>query len=412
MDKIEETYLELLRQAVMGRETLPSLPSKGRMCSGLIGGEAERLMEEVMELAVRQGTGAIVGNEILTGSRGVEEERGRVTCVEEERSRVKMLCMQVMVGQERQRRALEKVWKAIEATGVKPVLLKGFGLAQFYPNPYLRQWGDADIWVGHGHYDEVTEAICKTMNVTWHHESEEVNERHYNFNTEDGLVFEIHPQTIRWILPKEDKLYRAIEAKAMAQCETIEIEGTSYRIPERGFNQLFVFLHAWEHCTSSGTNMKQLTDLALLCQREPLPMELYKVLKPLHVLEPWEVMGYAVVKLFGLEKECWTGYSDSRRIQRLGERLIREILGVEEESAHRASRGVGGKNNDELNREHSSLNDANDGLFRASRLLRKLGTLRERVKTARKIGFVSPKYGWHYLRMAIVKGVRRLGVEE
>ena len=398
MDKIEETYLELLRQAVLGRETLPSLPPEGRMCDGI--------MEAVMELAVRQGTGALVGNEILTGSRGGEEERGRVTCVEEERSRVKMLCMQVMVGQERQRRALEKVWKAIEATGVKPVLLKGFGLAQLYPNPYLRQWGDADIWVGHGHYDEVTEAICKTMNVTWHHENEEVNERHYNFNTEDGLVFEIHPQTIRWVLPKEDKLYRAIEAKAMAQCETIEIEGMSYRIPERGFNQLFVFLHAWEHCTSSGTNMKQLTDLALLCQREPLPRELYEALKPLHVLEPWEVMGYAVVKLFGLKKECWTGYSESRRVKRLGERLIREILGVEEERG----RGVGGKN-DELNREHSSLNDANDGSFRASRLLRKLGTLWERVKTARKIGRVSPKYGRHYLWMAIVKGVRRLGVE-
>lgn len=389
MDKIEETYLELLRHAV--RDSNPDRQNRN-----------SQTLDQVWKLAQKQGTAALVGNELL---------KCNVVTNPTLLAQMKMLCMQAMVGQERQRRALEKVWKAIEATGVKPVLLKGFGLAQLYPNPYLRQWGDADIWVGHGHYDEVTEAICKTMNVTWHHENEEENERHYNFNTEDGLVFEIHPQTIRWILPKEDKLYRAIEAKAMAQCETIEIEGTKYRIPERGFNQLFVFLHAWEHCTSSGTNMKQLTDLALLCQREPLPMEFYKALKPLHVLEPWEVMGYAVVKLFGLKKECWTGYSESRRVKRLGERLIREILGVEEESAHRASRGVGGKN-DELNREHSSLNDANDGLFRASRLLRKLGTLWERVKTARKIGGVSPKYGRHYLWMAIVKGVRRLGVEE
>lgn len=385
MDKIEETYLELLRQAV--RDSNPDRQNRN-----------SQTLDQVWRLAQKQGTAALVGNELL---------KCNVVTNPTLLAQMKMLCMQVMVGQERQRRALEKVWKAIEATGVKPVLLKGFGLAQLYPNPYLRQWGDADIWVGHGHYDEVTEAICKTMNVTWHHENEEANERHYNFNTEDGLVFEIHPQTIRWVLPKEDKLYRAIEAKAMAQCETIEIEGTSYRIPERGFNQLFVFLHAWEHCTSSGTNMKQLTDLALLCQREPLPRELYKALKPLHVLEPWEVMGYAVVKLFGLKKECWTGYLDSRRVKRLGERLIREILGVEEERG----RGVGGKN-DELNREYSSLNDANDGLFRVSRLLRKLGTLWERVKTARKIGFVSPKYGRHYLWMAIYKGVKRLKIED
>ena len=413
MDKIEETYLELLRQAVMGRETLPSLPSKGRMCSGLIGGEAERLIEAVMELAVRQGTGALVGNELLKGPTQALPHRegcalgGEADGLKGRKASIQMLCMQVMVGQERQRRALEKVWKAIEATGVKPVLLKGFGLAQLYPNPYLRQWGDADIWVGHGHYDEVTEAICKTMNVTWHHENEEVNERHYNFNTEDGLVFEIHPQTIRWVLPKEDKLYRAIEAKAMAQCETIEIEGMSYRIPERGFNQLFVFLHAWEHCTSSGTNMKQLTDLALLCQREPLPRELYEALKPLHVLEPWEVMGYAVVKLFGLKKECWTGYSDSRRVKRLGKRLCKEILHIKNPVRKSTkNRLINCFNFANAQKSDKNLNK------NLNKILRKLGTLWERVKTARKIGFVSPKYGRHYLWMAIYKGVKRLKIED
>lgn len=385
-------YLWLLRKAVLNEDSNPDRQDWD-----------SQTLDQVWRLAQQQGTAALIGNELLKCNMVTNP-----TLL----AQMKMLCMQVMVGQERQRRALERVWNAIEATGVKPVLLKGFGLAQLYPLPYLRQWGDADIWVGHGHYEKVTETICKTMNVAWHHESEEVNKRHYNFNTEDGFVFEIHPQTIPWILPKEETLYQKLEQEAMAHCETIEVEGQTFRIPERGFNQLFVFLHAWEHFTSSGTNMKQLADLALLCQREPLPRELYEVLKPLHVLEPWEVMGYAVVKMFGLKKEQWTGYSDSRRVKRLGERMCREILGVEEESARRASRGVGCKNNDELNREHSSLNDANDGLFRASRLLRKLGTLWERVKTARKIGFVSPKYGRHYLWMAIVKGVRRLGVGE
>ena len=322
------------------------------------------------------------------------------------RMRAKMLCMQVMMGQERQRRALEEVWRAIEGTGVKPVLLKGFGLAQLYPLPYLRQWGDADIWVGHGHYEEVTEAICKTMEVTWHHESEEENERHYNFNTKDGFVFEIHPQTIRWVLPKEDRIYRAIEAKAMEECETIEIEGTKYRVPERGFNQLFVFLHAWEHCTSSGTNMKQLSDLALLCQRERLPKELYEVLKPLHMLEPWEVMGYVVVKAFGIEKERWTGYKESPRIRRLGERLYREILKKSELKI--CSKSVDNPFLDDF----ASLRNLTKNLTEnQNKILRKIGTLMTRIEKGREIKRYCPKYGRHYVWMAIVKGVRRLGVE-
>ncbi len=370
---IEETYLGLLRQAVFG---------------GSRGVEEERSRvsceewQAVMALAERQGTGALIANEVLKGSRGVEEKGMRT-----EEKGLKMLCMQAMMGQERQRRALEEVWRAIEGTGVKPVLLKGFGLAQLYPLPYLRQWGDADIWVGHGHYDEVTEAICKTMEVTWHHESEEENERHYNFNTKDGFVFEIHPQTIRWVLPKEDRIYRAVEAKAMEECETIEIEGTKYRVPERGFNQLFVFLHAWEHCTSSGTNMKQLSDLALLCQRERLPKELYEVLKPLHMLEPWEVMGYVVVKAFGIEKERWTGYSERPRIRKYGERLYREILGP------------------------LRCQTANAGCPQ-NKIVRKIGTLMTRIEKGREIKRYCPKYGRHYVWMAIVKGVRRLGVEE
>ncbi len=98
MDKIEETYLQLLRQAVFG---------------GSRGVEEERSRvsceewQAVMALAERQGTGALVANEVLKGSRGVEEEGSRVDegCrgVEEERSRVRlqMVCAQAMMGQER-----------------------------------------------------------------------------------------------------------------------------------------------------------------------------------------------------------------------------------------------------------------------------------------------------------------------
>lgn len=375
--KIEETYLWLLRKAVLNKDSNPDRQDWD-----------SQLLDQVWRLAQKQGTAALVGNELL---------KCNVVTNPTMLAQIKMLCMQTMVGQERQMAALKRVWKALEDAGIEPVLLKGFGLAQLYPLPYLRQWGDADIWVGHGHYEQVTEAICKTMNVTWHHESEDENERHYNFNTEDGFVFEIHPQTIPWILPKEEALYLALEQEAMAHCETIEVEGQTFRIPEKGFNQLFVFLHAWEHFTSSGTNMKQLSDLALLCRHEPLPKHFYDALRPLGVLEPWEVMGYTVVKLFGLKKECWTGYSDSRRVRRLGERMIQEILGPLTQKDHIAER---------------PLRCTTANAEGCPKLLRKLGTLWERVKTARKIGKVSPKYGRHYLRMAVYKGVRKLGIGE
>lgn len=378
---LKEVYLQLLKKAVLNEDSNPDRQDLN-----------SETLDQVWKLAQHQGTAALVGNELL---------KCDVVTSPTLLAQIKMLCMQAMVGQQRQMAALKRVWGALEKAGIEPVLLKGFGLAQLYPLPYLRQWGDADIWVGHGHYEQVTEAICKTMNVTWHHESENENKRHYNFNTEDGFVFEVHPQTIPWILPKEEALYQKLELDAMAHCETIDVEGQTFRIPERGFNQLFVFLHAWEHFTSTGTNMKQLSDLALLCSREPLPKRFYEVLRPLGMLEPWEVMGFAMVQLFGLKKECWTGYRDSRRVKRLGERLIREVLEPLTQKDRCSERPL------RCNALWATANAEG-----CPKLLRKLGTFRERVKTARKIGKVSPKYGRHYLWMAVYKGMRRLGVGE
>lgn len=95
MDKIEETYLELLRQAV--RDSNPDRQNRN-----------SQTLDQVWRLAQKQGTAALVGNELLKCNMVTNP-----TLL----AQMKMLCMQVMVGQERQRRALEKVWRQSRRRG-------------------------------------------------------------------------------------------------------------------------------------------------------------------------------------------------------------------------------------------------------------------------------------------------------
>ncbi len=361
---IEQTYLVLLRKAL---GLLADDPKEGQ-ASPYYEDKSDRL-KEVDRLNAIQGTTALLSSDTIVLGRA-------------------------MMRQQQQLLTLQKVWSALEQEGIRPVLLKGLGLARLYPEPYRRVSSDVDLWVGKGQYDKVTAILERELDVEWHHESEEVNERHYNFNTKQGLIFEIHPQTIPFILPEEKTALEAIELPAMEHAEEFEFEGHIFRMPEASFNLLFVFMHAWEHFTSSGAGMKHLADLAVLVNNDELNRQSLHdgllTLKKLCLLEPWEVMGYVVVKAFGLNKEQWPGYKDTRRVRRLGERLYKRIM---EEGLTR---------HQTPNTRHRTLN----------KWIGKMVTLCDRIRTARMIAPYSPQYARHYLYCAVYKGIRRLRVNE
>lgn len=361
----EEIYLEQLREAIHLND--------GLMNNGLMN-ENSGSSSAVDQLAAKQGTYVLTTND-------------------------KTVLARAMMRQQQQLLTLEKVWRALEKEDIRPVLLKGFGLARYYPEPYRRMSSDVDLWVGKGQYDKVTAVLERELEVEWHHENETVNERHYNFNTKQGLVFEIHPQTIPFILPEEKAALETFELPAMDNAEVFEFEGHSFRMPEATFNLLFVFMHAWEHFISSGVGMKHLADLAILVAERQKggridrqigeEVTLLSSLSTLNLKEPWLVMGYVVVKAFELKKEQWPGYEDSRRIRCLGERLYKRIM---EEGLTRRKK--------------------EEGRRIKNKWIGKVWTLGDRIRTAMMIAPYSPQYARHYLYCAVYRGMKRLAVSD
>ena len=349
---VEQIYLRLLRRAIGLTNEEVSVP--------------QEQWEAVKQLSRRQGTTTFLTTDKTSLARAI-------------------------MRQQQQLLTLDMLWQALEKAGLHPVILKGFGLARFYPEPYRRFSSDVDFWVGKGKYDVVTAAINSVMNVEWHHEDECVNERHYNFATPQGLIFEIHPQTIPFILPEEKSALASVEIPAMVNAEEFIFEGHRLRMPQAEFNFLFIFMHAWEHFTSSGAGLKHLADLAVLVNKLPLytsdehARTLQLTLSALHLTEPWNVMGYVVIKAFGLCKDKWPLYKDTRRIRRLGERLYRRIM--EEGLTRRIE---------------------DEGRRIKNKWIGKVWTLGDRIRTAMMIAPYSPQYARHYLYSAVYKGIKRL----
>lgn len=399
MKSSEYTYIHVLKEALWGGK------QPIEMC-------ADTDWSGLDKLCRKQGTAPLVYNELLKHSDIVPKERMMV---------MRQVCMQNMLGQQKLMQILKQSFVALEDKGVKPVLLKGFGLAQLYPLPYLRSWGDLDVYVGPGQYHQAAAILRETYPDAVHHDEEWEELKHYNFNLSDGNVIEMHRTTIKMDHPRDIRIYYALEDDAMRPevLQEVDIEGAMVYLPEAKFNMLFTFLHAVYHFVEEGMGMKQLADVALLAHetygeriletgdrrqgigdrkrgtgyREEYEAYMRKNLKALRLMEMWQIFGYVCVKYLGLPQEEWPLYKETRWVRKHGERLMARVM---EEGQCRESEIP-----EKYGKEFRNIRDQWNVVYR------KLWTFNRRLDTYRFVKTYSPEYARHLLATAIVKGLKR-----
>lgn len=203
-------------------------------------------------------------------------------------------------------------------------VLKGQGVAQFYPRPELRQAGDIDIWVAGGHRRIVPflRKRCPVGEVVYHH----VDTRMFK-NTEVEVHF--RPSWF-WNPVHNRRLQRWFAAQAPAQMSHAvalpgEVEG--FVAPTRSFNAVFLLLHIYRHLFDEGIGLRQLMDYYyVLCQpegAEPLDREaVCRLLRRFGLSRFAAAVMYVLREVFGLEENCFLLPPDSRR----GRMLLDEIM--------------------------------------------------------------------------------------
>ena len=313
-------------------------------------------------------------------------------------TQMKQVCLYQM---QRQTIWLPRIQTAVEAlrkAGVEPVLLKGFGLAELYPKPYLRSWGDADIWVGVRNYHDGCKALREAFPEAKHHDEEYEELKHYSLVFPDGDPIELHRVTMDFPTRREEALWQTLEVPAMAEASVQRSTfNVQLSVPSEPFNLLFVFLHAWEHFCGTGMPLKQVLDLALLAKRDylPLPAEdkaridqyLQTNLRRFYLTEAWQLVAYVVEYVTGITMPLALSHKRSNFL----ERVLQEGMTREKEFK------LGG----------ADRYDERERVKKIPVWRRKLMTLQGRVANARFLRQYTPRYARHVLCANIMKGLRR-----
>ena len=218
--------------------------------------------------------------------------------------------------------------KLLREHGIEPVLLKGFGLASFYPNPNLRQFGDIDLFVGLADFHKACDLLRSLPGgYNW---GEAVDAGHH-YNIEFGqFPMEIHRISADVEGAKETAIYTAIEREGLVErVQRVQIEGLEVSIPSKEFMVFFTFFHAWHHYLTTGVGWRQLSDVAMTLHayHDQLDLDqLRKWLTSMRLMKPWQTFGFLLVDCLGLPETELPFYDPAccRKAKRLYRYIMKE----------------------------------------------------------------------------------------
>lgn len=219
-----------------------------------------------------------------------------------------------------------EVFHLLGQEGFHPVLLKGQGVAQSYPNPVLRMCGDIDVYIGRKDYQRAISFFSRFGDAG----KATYSPKHYHINYGDTTV-ELHRVAEVQHLWGTNGYYRHLTEKWLEETPSdyVSIEGEKIPVPPGQFNVLYVFNHLWHHFVTRGLGIRQLCDWAVVLHHAYGKIDenlLLKHLKRLRLLNSWRDMGWIVVNCLGLPSQEMPFYTDkagakARRIWQLLERM-------------------------------------------------------------------------------------------
>jgi hypothetical protein len=228
----------------------------------------------------------------------------------------------------RLKQTLLQAVKLLRDNGIEPVLLKGFSLAQYYPNPNLRQFGDVDLFVGLEKFHAAC-AVLRSLPGSYNWGVVLDSGRHFNLEFGDYSL-EIHRVSSEIEEQKENAIYMEIERQGLLiHSREVELEGARLRIPSKEFMAFFTFYHAWHHFLTTGIGWRQLCDLTLVLHTyhgQINTEQLHHDLESLHLIRPWQTFCYLIVHQLGLPEAEMPFYNAKmrRKASKLYDHIMKE----------------------------------------------------------------------------------------
>lgn len=208
--------------------------------------------------------------------------------------------------------ALILVVTTLREHGIEPVLLKGQGLAKYYPVPELRQCGDIDLFVGTENYQKSYEVLkslgCELEEDIWR------DIKHF-YARVGSVLIELHRFAEVISDDSLNVVYQAYAGNGLKQnLVAIDFGGTKVSTPADNFNVFYIFNHIRTHLFSSGVGLRQFCDLATFLYTHDVDRTyLKKILCDMKSMNTWQIFGSLLVDCLGLPQEKFPFYDSRKR---------------------------------------------------------------------------------------------------
>ena len=296
-----------------------------------------------LRIAKAQTVLGMVANEVMQTS--------SLSCLlnEADKAGLKRFVMSNLTTGQMLNNALINIVLELRKYGIEPVLLKGQGVAKYYPMPELRQCGDIDVYVGQDNFAKACEVIGE-MSSPEDHQGDIPSLKH--FHTRIGHAFiEIHRYTDVYWPKRYDRVYQKISDAGMhSDLVPLDFAGVPVMSPSVDFNVFFIFNHFWHHFIADGVGLRQLCDWVRLMHVNHGKINLdylSDVLGKMRLMKEWQVFGYIAVNTLGLPADEMPFYDP--KYKKTAEKVLELIMlegnfGMENRKDYKRPKGyVAGK---------------------------------------------------------------------
>ena len=369
MESHEKLFFEILQNGLWGKP-IEAVPTRNDML-------------HVVKLALSQTVLGIVGNVIIT------DKTLSSYLTERELAYLRKLVMSVVSVSYTWNCSVRNIFMEMHDNGVEPILLKGQGIAQYYPNPDFRQCGDIDLYVGKQYFEKACEVVKA---LATENDMATVKHTRKHFHIYLGKVpVELHLYSDVYYPKRLDRIYQEISDAGISIAPVeVELAGYPVKTPSVNFNIFYIFNHLWHHFIADGVGLRQICDLCVLLHRFHGQIDynyLRNVLERMGLMKQWKIFGSIAVDKLGLPVEEYPFYD--KKYSRLKEKVFRLVM---------LEGNFGQQNLKEQKRP--------DGYLRG-----KLYSLAFRTKRNMRVLFLFPKDSLRHIGKVVDKGIRAVLID-
>lgn len=206
---------------------------------------------------------------------------------------------------------LAEVYTILQREGINGVLLKGQGLVSNYPNPFMRQCGDIDIYIPKDCQSRLDSVVLQLTGATRFHQSE----KHFSFEYE-GVNIELHYETEHVYTPFNDKRLQnwIVQQLEHGDFRTMEVCGVKVLLPPVEYDAIYILLHLWDHFISTGIGLRHVSDWALYMHRFASQLDEEKLRQNLEAFgfaPVWNLFASLAVRCLNMS---WTDFPHAQEV--------------------------------------------------------------------------------------------------